>query len=109
MYIIPKQLLFYKIGVCLKRIFMERMLAINVLILVSLQFPNCIDANAISVACLDLHYCVTVRRNAQKKSEKKEAKILPAALSGLQDNGDLTDTIDTEGTCEESIFREIEL
>ena len=32
MYIIPKQLLFYKIGVCLKIIFMERMLAINVYI-----------------------------------------------------------------------------
>ncbi|CAI8009436.1 ABC transporter G family member 8 [Geodia barretti] len=70
------------------------------------EFPNCIDANAISVACLDLHYCVTVRRNAQKKSEKKEAKILPAALSGLQDNGDLTDTIDTEGQCVDKEYEE---
>ena len=49
------------------------------------------------MACLDLHYYVTVRRNAQKRSEKKEAKTLPAALSELQDNGELTDTIDAEG------------
>ena len=46
--------------------------------LIFLQFPNCIDENAISVACLDLYYNVT--------STKKEVVALPVALTGLQEH-----------------------
>ena len=49
------------------------------------------------MACLDLHYHVTVRRNVQKKSETKEASILPVDLSELQDNEELTETVDAGG------------
>lgn len=63
-----------------------------------IQFPNCVDTNAISVACLDLHYSVTIDRKAQRKAEKKETRVQPVALSELQDNEDLCENIDDGGT-----------
>ena len=58
--------------------------------LIFLQFPNCTDENAISVACLDLYYYVTVYG-----SIKKEVEALPVALTGLQEHQ--PQNMDTEG------------
>ena len=56
-----------------------------------IQFPSCTDEEAISVACLDLHYHVTVHETVHSQPEKKESH-LPVALSDLQENdgGNLT-------------------
>ena len=51
----------------------------------SLQFPRCTDAEAISVACLDLHYYVTVHETLHHAPDKKETHST-VALSNLQDN-----------------------
>ena len=47
------------------------------------QFPDCSDDKAISVACLDLHYYVSVDVGAQKKREKNDISS-PLTLSGLE-------------------------
>ena len=59
-----------------------------------LQFPDCSDDDAISVACLDLRYHVTLHRGAQRKGEKKEAQIQPVALG---EHRELRASLDTEG------------
>ena len=68
--------------------------------LVFLQFPNCTDEEAISVACLDLHYYVTVHENMQHT--KKDETHMPVALSDLQggEGGDITEQDDVK-----SMFR----
>ena len=50
----------------------------------SIQFPSCTDEEAISVACLDLHYHVTVHENLKRKTEEKETHV-PVTLEDLRD------------------------
>ena len=60
------------------------------------QFPSCTDEEAISVACLDLHYHVTVHEGLKRRQEEKEAH-LPVALGDLQDNengGELNESME---------------
>lgn len=45
-----------------------------------MQFPDCSDADAISVACLDL--CYTVKIRSQMKDERKD-NVTPLVLSDL--------------------------
>ena len=63
--------------------------------LVFLQFPNCTDEEAISVACLDLHYYVTVHENMQNTMERKETHM-PVALNDLQKGGGFTEEANVE-------------
>lgn len=60
------------------------------LLISSVQFPTCTDADAISVACLDLHYYVTVHEHVQHTSDKKETHM-SIALSDLQDDHETID------------------
>ena len=39
------------------------------------QFPNCSDEEIISVACLDLHYYVTVHKYKKCKEEETDISI----------------------------------
>lgn len=48
-----------------------------------LQFPQCDDNEAISVACLDLHYHVTVDKRMELKDEKKDTRS-PLTIRGLR-------------------------
>ena len=52
------------------------------------------------MACLDLHYLVTVHTNVQHKSENKKETHSPIALDGLQaseeNDRDSTDPVDVE-------------
>ena len=52
------------------------------------QFPFCNDDQAISVACLDLHYSVTTRVGKQLKDEKKD-NFAPIVLSDLSPEDEL--------------------
>ena len=65
-----------------------------------MQFPSCTDEEAISVACLELHYSVTVHETVHYTPEKKEPSHLPVALSDLQDSDrvGLTEQFDAECT-----------
>ena len=60
-----------------------------------LQFPSCTDEEAISVACLDLHYYVTVHENMQHTMERKETHM-PVALNDLQKEGGFTEEANVE-------------
>ena len=58
------------------------------------QFPSCSDEEAISVACLDLHYSVTVDEDSDEKEEAYPA----LAMKDFQGEGRrLSDEIDTAG------------
>ena len=52
------------------------------------QFPICTGDQAISVACLDLHYSVSIRVGKQLKDEKKE-NFTPIVLSDLRPEDEL--------------------
>ena len=71
------------------------------------QFPICSADQAISVACLDLHYSVTTRVGKQLKDEKKE-NFAPIVLSDLSPedelNGSETDAHDEPSECEGEPF-----
>ena len=54
------------------------------------QFPDCSDDKAISVACLDLHYYVSVAMETQLKNEKNDTSS-PLTL------GDLKPEVDVNG------------
>ena len=56
------------------------------------QFPNCSDADAISVACLDIYYYVTVHSSFQKKSQ-----TLHVTLSEQQEQQELSENVNNEG------------
>ena len=56
--------------------------------LLHMQFPSCTDAEAISVACLDLHYSVTIHQNVLCRKEKQEETYTPIALRDLDDDSD---------------------
>lgn len=61
-----------------------------------LQFPYCTDDEAISVACLDLHYSVSIRTNVLPKPDTH----MPATLiSSIQEgsSGDSTEPANLEG------------
>ena len=67
------------------------------------QFPNCTDENAISVACLDLHYYVNVHSRFKEKEEKYTHS--PITLNDLKPESELTaasptKSLDIEGTYE---------
>ena len=47
------------------------------------------------MACLDLHYYVTVNENMQHTVEKNETHM-PVALSDLQGGGDITEQANVE-------------
>ena len=51
-----------------------------------MQFPDCPDKDAISVACLDLRYTVKVR--SQMKDERKD-NVTPLVLSDLNPEDEL--------------------
>ena len=53
-----------------------------------MQFPYCYDANAISVACLDLHYYVTINARAHIKDENMDTHS-PLTLKYLQPETEL--------------------
>ena len=54
------------------------------------QFPDCTDDKAISVACLDLHYYVSVAMEMQMKNEQNDTSS-PLTL------GDLKPEVDVNG------------
>ena len=64
-----------------------------------LQFPNCTDENAISVACLDLQYYVNVHSGFKEKEEK--CNHSPITLNDLKPESELTasptKSLDIEG------------
>ena len=72
----------------------------------TIQFPSCSDAEAISVACLDLHYSVTLHEHVQGREQEKKEVYTPICLNQLegerdpqvQDNGS-TYTLDDVGKC----------
>ena len=47
------------------------------------------------MACLDLHYYVTVQENMQHTVEKNDTHM-PVALSDLQGGGDISEQADVE-------------
>lgn len=61
---------------------------------VLLQFPYCTDDEAISVACLDLHYSVSVRTNVLPKPDTHTPATL---ISNMQEESSV-DSIDLEGS-----------
>ena len=61
----------------------------------SVQFPYCTDDKAISVACLDLHYYVSVDIGRQVKDEKKDT-LSPLTLSDLRPEDELNAISSTE-------------
>ena len=63
------------------------------------QFPNCIDAEAISVACLNLHYYVNA--NASATGNEEECHHLPITLNDLQPEKELSrsKSLDYDGKC----------
>ena len=67
------------------------------MLLLFFQFPDCTTDSAISVACLDLHYHVTVHANMQHKQEKKETHIPSTLGDDLKKGGDFTEQTDLEG------------
>lgn len=72
--------------------------SINWGILLFLQLPHCTDDEAISVACLDLHYHVTVHMNIRHiKPEKKGRVSSFIDVPEEGDNEDVTDRTDVEG------------
>ena len=69
-------------------------ISITVVYLTPAQFPSCSDEEAVSVACLDLHYSVTV----DEDSDKKEEAYLALAMKDFQGEGRRhSDEIDTAG------------
>ena len=54
------------------------------LIIMTLQFPDCDDEDAISVSCLDIYY--TVKFKKTKVLDDKDDKIAPLLLDNLEDN-----------------------
>ena len=52
------------------------------------QFPDCSDDQAISVACLDLQYYVSVAMEAQMKNEENDT-FSPLTLSDLKPEVDV--------------------
>ena len=51
------------------------------LIIMTLQFPDCDDEDAISVSCLDIYYTVKL-----KKTKVLDDKDDPLLLDNLEDN-----------------------
>ena len=54
------------------------------LIIITLQFPDCDDEDAISVSCLDIYY--TVKFKKTKVLDDKDDKFAPLLLDNLEDN-----------------------
>ena len=54
------------------------------LIIMTLQFPDCDDEDAISVSCLDIYY--TVKFKKTKVLDDKDNKITPLLLDNPEDN-----------------------
>lgn len=65
---------------------------------INLQFPHCTDDKAISVACLDLHYSVSVNLSM----EEVDQHPFPITLNSLHPQDELsiskTKSMDFEGT-----------
>lgn len=60
--------------------------------------PPCTDDEAISVACLDLFYHVSVHGNAQHiKPEREETHFQVSSLGDVPEERDVTDQADMEG------------
>ena len=67
-----------------------------------LQFPYCTDDEAFSVACLDLHYSVSIHTNVLPKPDTHvpDTHNMPATLiSSIQEgsSGDSAEHADLEG------------
>jgi hypothetical protein len=58
------------------------------------QFPKCTEEDAISVACLDLHYSVSVEENLKDRKETHQKR----ALKDLQDDVELRGELDSYGS-----------
>ena len=64
------------------------------------QFPKCTEEDAISVACLELHYCVNVDENHKDREETHQKR----ALKDLQDDVELRGKLDIMVRAKITIF-----